>query len=222
MIELHNIIEFHLLYFLQLTGINLNHMLCAAESDPFQGDNYRIAAVIHESILCPILNKLTVLVFATPQSIQYSTKMCKEQQQTNLMTTHQQQYTKLTPLHQQSLPPKEGLSETTYFQADGSTAQLIHRKTNPTDYQQHYTHQHHHQQSITTTTTTPVHDHIQNGESSKAVLKDDYVLDPEMDVEIIEASSVSASSSSSSYCSSPSSNTSTITAEYTMPTTKID
>ena len=205
---------------LQWTGINLNHMLCAAESDPFQGDNYRIAAVIHESILCPILNKLTVLVFATPQSIQYSTKMCKEQQQTNLMTTHQQQYTKLTLLHQQSLPHEADISETTYFQSDGSTAQLIHRRTNPTDYQQHYTHQY--QPSTTKTTTTPAHDHIQNGESSKAVLKDNYVLEPEMDVEIIEASSVSASSSSSSYCSSPNSNTSTITAEYTMPTTKID
>ncbi|XP_018787758.1 PREDICTED: transmembrane protein 164 [Bactrocera latifrons] len=48
------------------TGINLSHMLCAALSDPFQGQNYRIAATIHEIFLCPILNKTTVLIFSKP------------------------------------------------------------------------------------------------------------------------------------------------------------
>lgn len=47
-----------------LTGVNLNHMLCAAIADPFQGENYRVYAVIHQSILCPLLNKLTYLMFA--------------------------------------------------------------------------------------------------------------------------------------------------------------
>lgn len=45
-------------------------MLCAAESDPFEGPNYRLAAVIHESLLCPLLNKATVYAFKSKNSIQ--------------------------------------------------------------------------------------------------------------------------------------------------------
>ncbi|XP_067626437.1 transmembrane protein 164 isoform X2 [Eurosta solidaginis] len=45
-------------------GVNLSHMLCAAVADPFQGQNYRIAATIHETILCPILNKGTAFLFS--------------------------------------------------------------------------------------------------------------------------------------------------------------
>lgn len=44
-------------------------MLCAAVTDPFEGQNYRIAAVIHESILCPILNKVTVLLYSNKQTM---------------------------------------------------------------------------------------------------------------------------------------------------------
>lgn len=45
-------------------------MLCAAESDPFEGPNYRLAAVIHESLLCPLLNKATVYAFRSANSVQ--------------------------------------------------------------------------------------------------------------------------------------------------------
>lgn len=45
-------------------------MLCAAESDPFEGPNYRLAAVIHQSLLCPLLNKVTVYAFRNTNSIQ--------------------------------------------------------------------------------------------------------------------------------------------------------
>ncbi|XP_011693356.1 PREDICTED: transmembrane protein 164 [Wasmannia auropunctata] len=38
--------------------VNLSHMLCAAVLDPFEGQNYRIWAVTHQLILCPILCKL--------------------------------------------------------------------------------------------------------------------------------------------------------------------
>ncbi|GAB1867283.1 Transmembrane protein 164 [Camponotus japonicus] len=38
--------------------VNLSHMLCAAILDPFEGQNYRIWAVTHQSLLCPILSKL--------------------------------------------------------------------------------------------------------------------------------------------------------------------
>ncbi|XP_073844913.1 transmembrane protein 164-like [Musca autumnalis] len=98
-------VEFQLLYHFTIlnyfsvkTGINLNHMLCAAESDPFQGQNYRIAAVIHESILCPILNKLTVYMFAKPGSIQhYANNNKLKPNKTNFKTQQQpQQYEKLT------------------------------------------------------------------------------------------------------------------------------
>ncbi|KAH8337275.1 hypothetical protein KR059_005121 [Drosophila kikkawai] len=45
------------------TGINLDHMLCAAMSDPFQGPNYRLFACCHQALLCPLLSKGTVLLF---------------------------------------------------------------------------------------------------------------------------------------------------------------
>ncbi|XP_039502444.1 transmembrane protein 164 isoform X2 [Drosophila santomea] len=45
------------------TGINLDHMLCAAMSDPFQGPNYRIFACCHQALLCPLLSKGTVVLF---------------------------------------------------------------------------------------------------------------------------------------------------------------
>ncbi|KAI8122605.1 hypothetical protein FF38_04325 [Lucilia cuprina] len=216
-VETQLIYHFGVLNFFSIrTGINLNHMLCAAESDPFQGDNYRIAAVIHESILCPILNKLTVLIFSTPKSIQYSTATVRNHmQQIKKHEQQQQQYTKLTAnttttttLHQN----QPAISETKYFADERSrlatttaTTNLIHRKTaNATDYQQH--HHHHH---------SPQHQlqqHLPEHEAKvDTVFKGDYILEPDdMDMEVIDASSTSATTNAN------------ITAEYTMPTTKID
>ncbi|XP_017866624.1 PREDICTED: transmembrane protein 164 [Drosophila arizonae] len=51
-----------------LTGINLDHMLCAAVSDPFQGQNYRLFACCHQTLLCPLLSKGTALIFASKKS----------------------------------------------------------------------------------------------------------------------------------------------------------
>ncbi|XP_041450184.1 transmembrane protein 164 [Drosophila obscura] len=50
------------------TGINLDHMLCAAMSDPFQGPNYRLFACCHQALLCPLLSKGTVLLFGRRKS----------------------------------------------------------------------------------------------------------------------------------------------------------
>lgn len=38
--------------------INLNHMLCPAERDPFIGPNYRLAAVVHQAIFTPFVSRL--------------------------------------------------------------------------------------------------------------------------------------------------------------------
>uniref|UniRef100_A0A182Q0M3 Transmembrane protein 164 n=1 Tax=Anopheles farauti TaxID=69004 RepID=A0A182Q0M3_9DIPT len=44
--------------------VNLNHMLCPALKDPFEGTNYRICAVFHEAILCTLLCKLVTFLFS--------------------------------------------------------------------------------------------------------------------------------------------------------------
>ncbi|KAA0198646.1 Twinkle protein mitochondrial [Fasciolopsis buskii] len=40
-----------------LTGVNLNHMLCPAVSDPFEGPHYRLVAMVHQPALILILGK---------------------------------------------------------------------------------------------------------------------------------------------------------------------
>ncbi|XP_055854309.1 transmembrane protein 164 [Episyrphus balteatus] len=67
-----------LTYISVLSGVNLSHMMCAAIADPFQGNNYRIAALFHESTLCPILNKLTIIMFNKPESDETSSSHVKK------------------------------------------------------------------------------------------------------------------------------------------------
>ncbi|KAK0180044.1 hypothetical protein PV327_005727 [Microctonus hyperodae] len=38
--------------------VNLSHILCPAVLDPFEGQFYRLGAVLHEGFLCPLLAKL--------------------------------------------------------------------------------------------------------------------------------------------------------------------
>lgn len=55
-------------FFLQILAepfqVNLNHMLCPALLDPFEGPNYRWLAVIHQGLLCPILSKVYISLLA--------------------------------------------------------------------------------------------------------------------------------------------------------------
>ncbi|XP_061514675.1 transmembrane protein 164 isoform X1 [Anopheles gambiae] len=44
--------------------VNLNHMLCPALKDPFEGSNYRVYAVFHEAILCTLLCKIITFLFS--------------------------------------------------------------------------------------------------------------------------------------------------------------
>lgn len=44
-------------------------MLCPAILDPFEGQNYRIAAFIHQGILCPLLCKIVCFIFAPRNGI---------------------------------------------------------------------------------------------------------------------------------------------------------
>ncbi|XP_066258710.1 transmembrane protein 164 [Euwallacea similis] len=45
-----------------LTNINMNHIMCPLDVDPFKGQLYRTAVFFHEALLCPLICKLYVLV----------------------------------------------------------------------------------------------------------------------------------------------------------------
>ncbi|XP_015175543.1 PREDICTED: transmembrane protein 164 [Polistes dominula] len=45
------------------TQVNLSHMLCSAVLDPFEGQNYRMAAFVHQGLLCPLSSKLLCYLY---------------------------------------------------------------------------------------------------------------------------------------------------------------
>lgn len=61
---------FYHFVFLQIVAIpsqvNLNHMLCPAIKDPFEGPHYRAIAVTHEAVLSTLLCKLVTILFSPP------------------------------------------------------------------------------------------------------------------------------------------------------------
>lgn len=47
----------HFECFQQITKVNLNSMICPAVSDPFYGPYYRLAAILHQMLLVPLVSK---------------------------------------------------------------------------------------------------------------------------------------------------------------------
>ncbi|XP_030748093.1 transmembrane protein 164 [Sitophilus oryzae] len=45
-----------------LTNINMNHIMCPLDSDPFRGQLYRTAVFFHEGLLCPLVCKTYILL----------------------------------------------------------------------------------------------------------------------------------------------------------------
>lgn len=53
---------------IQSAEVNLDHMICPAILDPFQGSNYRLSACLHQALLCPIISKVFAYVFTPATS----------------------------------------------------------------------------------------------------------------------------------------------------------
>ncbi|ALC41043.1 CG14591 [Drosophila busckii] len=106
------------------TGINLDHMLCAALADPFQGQNYRLCACCHQALLCPLLAKGTALLFASRKSIAHENGVH------NVMSMGAEMYPQtLTdhPMYHQ-LPLQQQTGE--YATAEEATENLLRHRYN--------------------------------------------------------------------------------------------
>lgn len=67
-------------------------MLCPALKDPFEGQNFRLAAIVHQGVLCPILAKLVTLLFTpTPSATAPINKPLGDKQHMNLELTSSEQ-----------------------------------------------------------------------------------------------------------------------------------
>ncbi|KAL9913307.1 transmembrane protein 164 isoform 1-T4 [Glossina fuscipes fuscipes] len=109
------------------SGVNLNHMLCAAVTDPFEGQNYRIAAVIHESILCPILNKVTVLLYCNKQTMK-----------SNLLRKHTYNQNTSTIINDNNLSKDELLYHQHYELTEKTTTEGTSSQQQQQQQQQHH------------------------------------------------------------------------------------
>lgn len=197
-------------------------MLCAAESDPFQGQHYRIAAVIHEGILCPILNKFTVYMFAKPESIQVydkskssafskpTTNVRHQGEGENSRESKQHQLYDQQPAYSEPIAPlSASLASSTVPYDNQYTQQQQRHYTSPSTYSHSTTSSPHVEDAILVQrkVNRNLIDNPSVNQSPLAVPlneSDDYILEQD-DIEVVDSMT-----------------TKTITAEYTMPTTKID
>lgn len=70
------------LFKFQISKVNLDYMLCPSLSDPFEGPNYRLAAVLHQAILCPVLCKLCTITLSKTNHVQLDVKVIKNHNET--------------------------------------------------------------------------------------------------------------------------------------------
>lgn len=105
-------------------------MLCPALKDPFEGQNYRIAAIIHQGIFCPFLAKLFTVLFtpSTKNLDNFNEKLEKKQKEEEQDELHKKSELKKIENSNQNLMSNEKESKMEQFLKKPQNAVEIMKK----------------------------------------------------------------------------------------------